>query len=101
LSVLTRECYHCPFGQILPFEVCAANLVEALRAGASGYLGKGVEPEILLDAIRNVAAGESLLSPTATRALIANQTDAAPARVRSVERGTPLRSARFSPGSRR
>lgn len=46
-------------------------IVDALRAGASGYLGKGVEPQHLLDAIRSVAAGESLLSPTATRALIA------------------------------
>jgi DNA-binding NarL/FixJ family response regulator len=46
-------------------------IVDALRAGASGYLGKGVEPQVLLDAIRNVAAGDSLLSPTATRALIA------------------------------
>ena len=43
-------------------------IVDALRAGASGYLGKGVEPQILLDAIRSVAAGDSLLSPTATRA---------------------------------
>jgi DNA-binding NarL/FixJ family response regulator len=46
-------------------------IVDALRAGASGYLGKGVEPQNLLDAIRCVAAGESLLSPAATRALIA------------------------------
>jgi DNA-binding NarL/FixJ family response regulator len=45
-------------------------IVDALRAGASGYLGKGVEPQTLLDAIRSVAAGDSLLSPTATRALI-------------------------------
>ncbi|SBT45764.1 response regulator transcription factor [Micromonospora auratinigra] len=44
---------------------------EALRAGASGFLGKGVEPAELLDAIRTVAAGESLLSPKATRGLIA------------------------------
>jgi DNA-binding NarL/FixJ family response regulator len=46
-------------------------IVDALRAGASGYLGKGVEPQTLLDAIRSVAAGDSLLSPTATRSLIA------------------------------
>ena len=46
-------------------------IVDALRAGASGYLGKGVEPAVLLDAIRSVAAGDSLLSPTATQALIA------------------------------
>ncbi len=45
-------------------------VVAALRAGASGYLGKGTEPALLLDAIRTVAAGESLLSPAATTALI-------------------------------
>ncbi|MEH0580526.1 response regulator transcription factor [Streptomyces sp. B21-108] len=43
----------------------------ALRAGASGFLGKGVEPAGLLDAIRVIAQGEALLSPTATKALIA------------------------------
>ena len=43
----------------------------ALRAGASGFLGKTVEPEDLLDAIRVVAAGEALLSPRATKGLIA------------------------------
>jgi len=42
----------------------------ALRAGASGFLGKGVDPDELLAAIRLVAAGESLLSPAATRSLI-------------------------------
>jgi DNA-binding NarL/FixJ family response regulator len=42
----------------------------ALRAGASGYLGKGTRPEFLLQAIRTVVAGESLLSPAATTALI-------------------------------
>ncbi|MGQ4388623.1 response regulator [Streptomyces sp. SAS_270] len=46
-------------------------VVEALRAGASGFLGKGVEPGQLLDAVRLVAAGEALLSPAATRGLIA------------------------------
>ncbi|MFI7573894.1 response regulator [Micromonospora sp. NPDC049497] len=44
---------------------------EALRAGASGFLGKGVDPAELLDAIRTVAAGDALLSPKATRGLIA------------------------------
>ena len=46
-------------------------VLEALRSGASGFLGKSVEPEDLLDAIRVVAAGEALLSPRATRGLIA------------------------------
>jgi DNA-binding NarL/FixJ family response regulator len=45
-------------------------VLAALRAGASGFLGKGVEPGALLEAIRTVAAGEQLLSPAATRGLI-------------------------------
>jgi DNA-binding NarL/FixJ family response regulator len=46
-------------------------VVEALRSGASGFLGKSVEPDELLDAIRVVARGDALLSPRATRGLIA------------------------------
>jgi len=44
---------------------------QALRAGASGFLGKGVEPGELIEAIRTVDRGDALLSPAATRALIA------------------------------
>lgn len=46
-------------------------LLAALRAGASGFLGKDVEPDELINAIRVVAAGDSLLSPRATKSLIA------------------------------
>jgi DNA-binding NarL/FixJ family response regulator len=46
-------------------------VLQALRAGASGFLGKGVDPEELLDAIRVVARGDALLSPAATKKLIA------------------------------
>ncbi|WP_432036764.1 response regulator [Streptomyces cucumeris] len=46
-------------------------VVDSLRAGASGFLGKGAEPEELLSAIRIAAAGEALLSPAATKGLIA------------------------------
>ncbi len=45
-------------------------VVEAIRAGASGFVGKGVEPAELLAAIRTVALGDSLLSARATRGLI-------------------------------
>ena len=43
---------------------------EALRAGASGFLLKRTEPQELVGAIRVVAGGESLLSPSVTRRLI-------------------------------
>ncbi|WP_018503481.1 response regulator [Parafrankia discariae] len=46
------------------------HVFEALRVGASGFLGKGVEPDELVAAIRVVARGDALLSPQATRHLI-------------------------------
>ncbi|MFE7332048.1 response regulator [Streptomyces sp. NPDC057565] len=57
-------------------------VAEALRAGASGFLGKGARPEELLEAVRTVAAGEALLCPSAARALITRfltQPEASPA----------------------
>lgn len=45
-------------------------LVAALRSGASGFIGKGAEPEEIVHAVRAVHAGDALLSPTATRNLI-------------------------------
>ncbi|MFF2050577.1 response regulator [Leifsonia sp. NPDC058194] len=42
----------------------------ALRSGASGFVGKGAEPEEIARAVRAVHDGDSLLSPIATRALI-------------------------------
>lgn len=46
------------------------HIIEALRAGASGFLVKDTRPAELLAAIRTVAAGESLLSPGPTSRLI-------------------------------
>jgi DNA-binding NarL/FixJ family response regulator len=43
---------------------------EALRAGASGFVLKDDPPEQLLAAIRTVAAGDALLSPTITKRVI-------------------------------
>jgi DNA-binding NarL/FixJ family response regulator len=53
---------------------------EALRAGASGFLGKSADAEELLHALRTVNRGDALLSPTATRTLISRflATPAAP-----------------------
>jgi DNA-binding NarL/FixJ family response regulator len=44
---------------------------EALRAGASGFLAKDVDPAELRHAVRVVARGDALLSPGVTRRLIA------------------------------
>ncbi|WP_432054431.1 response regulator [Streptomyces sp. bgisy022] len=46
------------------------NIVDALRAGASGFLVKDTRPADLLDAVRTVAAGDALLSPGPTARLI-------------------------------
>ncbi|MFI1914470.1 response regulator [Nocardia sp. NPDC020380] len=44
---------------------------EAMRAGATGFLVKHTEPADLLKAVRVVAGGDALLSPSVTRRLVA------------------------------
>lgn len=46
-------------------------VAQALRAGAAGFIGKGIGAAELLDAVRTVADGDTLLSPAATRTLVA------------------------------
>ncbi|WP_337004790.1 MULTISPECIES: response regulator transcription factor [unclassified Microbacterium] len=57
-------------------------VVAALRAGASGFIGKGAEPADIVRAVRTIDAGESLLSSAATRSLIQRS-------VRGAERPIP------------
>lgn len=45
-------------------------VVAALRAGASGFIGKGAEPDEIVQAVLAVDEGGALLSPAATRAMI-------------------------------
>jgi DNA-binding NarL/FixJ family response regulator len=65
------------------------DAVEALRAGASGFLLKDVHPEELAQAIRVVARGEALLSSSVTRRLLdafaASTPPIPPARTRVLE----------------
>ena len=55
-----------------------AYVFDALRAGASGFLLKDVQAAELLHGIRVVAAGESVLAPSATRRLIGHYAAAPP-----------------------
>ncbi|MER5842261.1 MULTISPECIES: response regulator [Streptomyces] len=58
-----------------------AYVFDALRAGASGFLLKDVHPSELLQGIRVVASGESVLSPSATRRLIGHYASGEPTRI--------------------
>jgi DNA-binding NarL/FixJ family response regulator len=52
-------------------------VLDALRAGASGFLLKDAGPQDILEAVRVVAAGNAMLAPTATRALVERYADPA------------------------
>ena len=54
------------------------NVVEALRAGASGFLLKDVTPADLVVAIKTIAAGDALLAPGVTRRLLDRYADRLP-----------------------
>src|SRR5450755_258913 len=51
------------------------HVLQALRQGAAGFLVKDTPPAEIVRAIELVAAGESMLSPTVTRRLIAHLAD--------------------------
>jgi DNA-binding NarL/FixJ family response regulator len=52
---------------------------ESLRAGASGFVLKSIEPRDLVAAIRTVAAGDGVVAPSVTRRLIARFAEVSPA----------------------
>jgi DNA-binding NarL/FixJ family response regulator len=62
------------------------NVYAALRAGAQGFLLKRARPEEIVQAVRVVAAGDSLLFPAAIRTLAGR-----------FARGTPLAGANLTP----
>lgn len=77
--------------QILRINECAARIImlttfdldeyvlQAIRAGASGFLLKDAPPEDMLAAIRTVHAGDAVIAPSSTRRLLAHLADALPA----------------------
>ena len=67
-AILGRE--RAPYVVILTTFERDEYIFEALRAGASGFLLKNAPPEDLIDAIRVVASGDALLSPSVTRRVI-------------------------------
>lgn len=73
------------------------TVVPALRAGASGYVYKDVDPDALAGAIRSVHAGHVLLQPEVAGALLA-QDDAGTGTGRGAR--SPSGNAKSSPSSR-
>jgi DNA-binding NarL/FixJ family response regulator len=69
------------------------HVFRALQAGADGFLLKDTPPLDLVQAVRVVAAGDSMLSPSVTRRLIDHVADAAP---RPPDRGPDPRLAELS-----
>jgi len=77
------------------------HVFAALRAGASGFLVKDIEPEELLQAVRVVARGDALLAPSVTRSLIAAFTagQAGPRPASPPAAGPAARAGAADPGS--
>ncbi|MET7851810.1 response regulator transcription factor [Streptomyces avermitilis] len=76
---------HPPEVLILTTFTTDGYVLEALRAGAAGYVLKHTPPAQIIAAVRNVAAGEPVLSPTAVKQLINAVTSAKDHAVTSAE----------------
>ena len=80
---LVRRLAHPP--EILMLTTFDADelVLDALRAGAAGFLLKDTAPERIVQAIRRVIAGDTVLSPSVTRKLVARVTADAEATTRA------------------
>jgi two-component system nitrate/nitrite response regulator NarL len=64
------------------------DVVSALKRGADGYLLKDMEPEALLKALHQAAAGQIVLSEALTPILVARLREAQPAQTRDINQLT-------------
>ncbi|WP_307535127.1 response regulator transcription factor [Streptomyces sp. V3I8] len=62
------------------------QVLRALRAGAAGFVLKDTPPAEILDAVRRVAAGDPVFSPTVTRQLMAHAAGSGPGNRRTSAR---------------
>src|SRR5262249_49090797 len=79
-------------------------VIEALRAGAVGFLVKDSPPERIIYAVRAVARGDALIAPEVTRRLLGRFVSTMPARARgrpSPRRPPPARARRAARDRRR
>ena len=76
--IVARAAYHLRVLMLTTYGL-DEYVYEALRAGASGFLLKDTPPEELVAAVKVVAAGEALLDPSVTRAVIEEFVRRAPA----------------------
>jgi DNA-binding NarL/FixJ family response regulator len=79
VAAIARLADECPSARVLVLTSFSDRnwILDALRAGADGYLLKHSDPEVVLDGIRELAAGGAPLDAAATRVLL---TDLRPAR---------------------
>lgn len=87
LSLIRRIVVHDPMARVLVFSMHehAVFAARALQAGARGYVTKNSAPETLVEAVHNVYAGRSFLSPDIAQRLALGGGDADPLAVLSAK----------------
>lgn len=90
LDVLTQLREMALSGRVVVFSVSdnEEDVVSALKRGTDGYLLKDMEPEALLKALYQAAAGQIVLSEALTPILVARLREAQPARPRDISQLT-------------
>lgn len=84
LDLLRRASLRWPALRVLVFSMhdSTAMVVQALKAGAAGFITKSSAPELLVQAVRDVARGQQVLSPDVAHAGQAQDAQAAPPHLR-------------------